>query len=332
MFLEVNPLLITKAVVLKWTQNNKKHYISKGYNFTKIWDDFTVDVNDLSENSDKKVLCQCDYCLKIYTTSISKIFNGRKSRVKKDCCSNCRPHKKRESDFITYGVEHTSMLDEVKSKISNGEKKDFDLIKKEFIENGYTLITTQKEYKNNQTDLLYICPFHPDCIQKIAYGNFQRTVIRKRSRVCKFCAIRSGKDCSFWKGGVTKLHKYLRKHLDEWKMESLKLYNYKCAITSATKNLQIHHLYGFNKILEETLKKFNLDIDASIGDLPDSQLEIIKNSFIELHNRYGLGIPLSKDIHHLFHKIYDYGDNTPEQFEEFKLRYRMGEFNEIISV
>ena len=52
--------LITKTVIMKWHYKNKEHYISKGYLFTKIGDEFEVKVEDLTNNSNIKVNVKCD--------------------------------------------------------------------------------------------------------------------------------------------------------------------------------------------------------------------------------------------------------------------------------
>ena len=57
-------MLISKAVKVKWCPHNKKRYESLGYVFTKMGDEFEVKVEDLTNNSTKRVNCICDNCNK----------------------------------------------------------------------------------------------------------------------------------------------------------------------------------------------------------------------------------------------------------------------------
>lgn len=79
--------------------------------------------------------------------------------------------------------------------------------------------------------------------------------------------------------------------------EVLKRDNYTCQITGEKDcELEVHHLNGY-----DNFKKLRLDIENAIT--------------------------ISKKIHSLFHKIYGYGDNTKEQFEEFINRFNNKEFD-----
>ena len=116
------------------------------------------------------------------------------------------------------------------------------------------------------------------------------------------------------------LSEYIRKRNRDWKEKSMKKCNYKCVITGKRFDA-IHHLYGMNIILQETLDELNYDENISIKDLTDSDLDKILNHFFIVQNRYPLGICLSYEIHKQFHDNYGYGDNTPEQFEDFLKKY-----------
>lgn len=109
----------------------------------------------------------------------------------------------------------------------------------------------------------------------------------------------------------------------KWKFDSLKEHNFKCFITNTYGFLDVHHLYGFNFILNETLNELFLPIKPIIGDYTKEELDLIEKRCLELHYEYGLGVPLLSNIHKDFHNIYGYGDNTPKQFYEFISYYKV---------
>ncbi|WP_332635070.1 hypothetical protein [Halalkalibacter flavus] len=51
-----------QKIQMTWNPSNKKHFVSRGYVFTKIYDEFQVEVEDLNEGSNKPIIITCDYC------------------------------------------------------------------------------------------------------------------------------------------------------------------------------------------------------------------------------------------------------------------------------
>lgn len=133
-----------------------------------------------------------------------------------------------------------------------------------------------------------------------------------------------------WKGGISELHVHLRRFIKPWKDDSMKDCNYKCIVTGG-KFDNVHHLFNFSFILEETVKIVNLPVYEQINKYTNEELKLIEDTCMNLHYEYGLGVCLRKDIHKLFHDLYGYTNNNLEQFEEFKLRYRLGEFSKLDS-
>lgn len=136
---------------------------------------------------------------------------------------------------------------------------------------------------------------------------------------CPECYIRnmSGENHHGWKGGITPLHIYLRTHILQWKQDSMKNCEYKCAVTGDEFNV-IHHLVSFDQILQETLDVANLPIHYEVSKYTDGELKLLQDICLKLHYKHGLGVCLTKEIHEEFHNMYGYGSNTKEQFEEFK--------------
>lgn len=127
-----------------------------------------------------------------------------------------------------------------------------------------------------------------------------------------------------WRGGTTPVIKHLRKFIkkSQWQYDSYDSTKSKCFITGkygTKKNkIHLHHLYGFNTIVRETMENLNLDFRENIGLYSNEEVDAIEKMCLELHYKYGLGVPLLEDLHREFHSLYGVGDNTPEQFEEFK--------------
>ena len=113
-------MLLTKFIMAKWTNSNRKNYESKGYIFTKQWDEFEVKVEDLSDGSHAKVEVKCDNpnCENPYLKPW--IWKDYKVQVKDDgkCyCGKCSnklfgTYKRRKTDlskgesFKKWCIEH----------------------------------------------------------------------------------------------------------------------------------------------------------------------------------------------------------------------------------
>jgi len=111
-------MLITKEVEVKWNVNNKDHYVSLGYIFTKINDTFIANVDDLSKGSHKKICYSCDYCGREFEKEFKQLINGRKV-IKKDSCAKCQPYKTQDVLMIECGVNNKTKLPETLNKMKS---------------------------------------------------------------------------------------------------------------------------------------------------------------------------------------------------------------------
>lgn len=102
-----------------------------------------------------------------------------------------------------------------------------------------------------------------------------------------------------WNPEITEDERVMRRNFPkytEWKKQVKIRDNYTCQITNVKGGkLCSHHLDGWNWCKE---KRYNLDN----------------------------GITLCDEVHNLFHNLYGMGDNTKEQFLEFKSRWDSGEW------
>lgn len=119
----------SQIVKTKWNSSNKKHYISLGYEFTKIGEEFEVIAIHLPKTSQLKIKLQCDYCEDEFEVMYNNFNKQRKnSIIKKDCCIKCFPLKLEETNLEKYGVKSYTQTKEYrrKSKETNLQKYGVD--------------------------------------------------------------------------------------------------------------------------------------------------------------------------------------------------------------
>lgn len=117
-------MIIQEKVKIKWSRNNKKHLIEKGYAFTNFNDIVEVSVSDLSPQSNAYIEYKCDYCNEKSSKKYSSIINGRKV-ISKDSCNNCRGVKTKESNLFKYNVENVNQLKEIREKAKETTKERY---------------------------------------------------------------------------------------------------------------------------------------------------------------------------------------------------------------
>lgn len=333
-------MLITKEIEILLTGKKISHYENKGYQIPREKDKWRrlkvkegtklkVNVFDLPDGSGEYVEVLCDYCQKeIVRKQWRKYISQHKNNSEeKDCCNNCVHFKIQDTFKQKYGVKSPSQISGINERISNSLKHDFNYIENIYKNKSCVLLSGEDEYKNNTSILKFRCNKHNTIIQQSSYQSF---VSAKYG--CYLCSIenRSGENHYYWNGGISPLHNYMRDKIVQWRADSLKYNNYKCYLTGEKGNIIVHHLYGFKQILEESLQELNLDLHDTINQYTEDELNLLTQKIIDKHYKYGYGVILISPIHDLFHNIYLRGNNTPEQFEEFKQRYYNFEFDDLL--
>lgn len=130
--------------------------------------------------------------------------------------------------------------------------------------------------------------------KKISEANKGRTAWNKGKNFPQF----SRENNPNWNPNLTDEERVIKRKYKEYEYfrnEVFKRDNYTCQLSGQVGGkLVVHHLNGYN---------------------------LNKLERLDVNN----GITLTEKIHKLFHKMYGYGNNTKEQFEEFKIKYKNNE-------
>lgn len=242
----------------------------------------------------------------------------------------CNKHKEKGIQSIRYGnfkykdqdCKYCSW-----DKLSESKRREFSEVQELFNKRNVILLSRAEDYINNMSPLEYECPIHTGIIQTKTYESMLHSL------GCVLCSndLYKGEKNPNWKGGFSELNSILRDSISEWKKNSMIASNYKCVVTNKRFDV-VHHLYGFDKIFDEIFENLNIEKRRFINEYEDTELMLIKNECVRLHNVYGVGVCLTGNIHSLFHKIYGYGENNVEQFNEFKEDYINGKYKDLEEV
>jgi len=376
-------MLHSDKMTIKWRNNTKRHFEELGYKFTKLNDEFEINVSDLSLTSTMKIKLICDNvdCKEAYEISY-RDYCSRKNPNIEDLCKNCKRRSGQPpSDLLLQQVclgfkekgysisnikdykTHNSPLkftcdkhehDGVQTttwRILNSDKESHQCTScsSEKRKREHKEILTMKDNRDylanflGEKELVYVFdrkyesleqPIEFTCSIHEHKGTQFATLknISRRIFPCRYCMLehvsesRIGSKGSQWKGGLYRITTWLRqsKFMKAWRIASLESYSHKCAITGVKDNIEVHHPYALNKMIVEAFNDLDLDYKDSVKKYEDSELlSILK--YIKVKHEKIQGIPLTKEVHDLYHKVYKY-DNTYEQFEEFQSRFNNGEF------
>lgn len=280
-------MLLSKTVIVKWNPKIKKHYVRLGYMFTKMNDEFIVDVNDLTKGSNVYVQVQCDYCGKIYKKRwYNYLRENLDSTIHKDTCTRCKTLKTIESNQKIYSCDNVFQLHDVKEKISKTNLQRYGVdnpAKSEIIKDKIKKINIQK----------YGCEVYT---QTDEYKKYMKEYCLKNFGIEYMPQLnithQKGEANPSWKGGAERNGMFRSTYqYKDWHDKVLKRDRYTCQCCER-KNvpLNVHHIMNFADYID---KRYDVDN----------------------------GICLCKDCHYKFHKIYGFRNTNNTQLNEFILNY-----------
>lgn len=132
-----------------------------------------------------------------------------------------------------------------------------------------------------------------------------------------------------WKGGVTGINEALRGATEDWRNKEMKRNNYTCYVTGIRAgDMHVHHVTPFHVMRDELIAELGIDLRPTISEYTDIEVEVMRNRMAEMHEDEQ-GFVLSAPIHKLFHAQYGF-DTDLNDLDEFKARYRNGEFDYLL--
>lgn len=186
-------MITDNFVYIKWHSRNKNYYLSKGYVFTKMGDEFLVKICDIHKSSDILVNVKCDICgqekLLRYFVYLHNISSGGYY----GCTNKCSMNKYYNTNIKKYGVKYATELDEIKEKRKETCRKrygvDYAQSLKQFVDKRkntnmerygveYASSSTQFKDKRKKTNLERYGTEYPQNLEKAINKKKQTNLIK----------------------------------------------------------------------------------------------------------------------------------------------------------
>lgn len=279
-------MLISKQVLIRWNAKIKNHYVDLGYQFTKMGEEFCVNVEDLTKGSNVKVVVECDYCHKQFEKAWHRyIQENQDCTIHKDCCNCCKKHKIQETAEKKYGVSTVLKLPVIQNKI-----KQTNLDKYGVINPFMSDEIKEKIAESNIKKYGFRSPMqNPEILKKTSNTCLERYGVQYYIQTQCF----SGADSPVWKGGVAvQRNERVTYEYISWRKNVFGRDSYTCQCcgkkskTGMPITLNAHHIKNWK-------------------DNPNERY-CVNN-----------GITLCEDCHLLFHQLYGKRNNNKEQIVAF---------------
>lgn len=285
-------MLISKTAKVKWNSKIKKHYVELGYTYTKMGDEFEVNVEDLTSGSSSLVKVRCDYCGRIYETQWQIYLNSKKKYIKLDCCNNpeCTGKKAKQTLCEKYNVESFREIPGVKEKIKQTNLEKYgceNVFGCEEIKNKIKQTNSEKygvDYYT-QTDESK-ARYKSTCLERYGVDNFSKTTT--------FREMLRGENSPVWKGDAATTKREGRElpEYRDWRKSVFSRDLYTCQCCGSRNGngkyvrLEAHHIKDW------------------------------KNN---INDRYSVenGITLCQKCHTEFHSMFGKKGNNEQQYNEF---------------
>lgn len=269
-------MILTKRTKVRWNAKNKKRFVELGYTYTKMKDEFEVNIEHLSPYSKAKIEIQCDYCKDVYKSTFEnhrKILDNS-SDVLKHCCNKeqCRQSKIKEVNNVRYGVDYFIALDSTREQIKKTCLENYG------VENPFESKKIQEQIVKTNIDKYGVESFTQTeaYIKQSQATSLERYGVTHYTKTDEYKELYGGENSPSWKGGV-KYHRNERATMEyrDWRKSVFDSDFYtcqKCNVKSG--KLNAHHICNWKD--NPTLR-----FEKSNG------ITLCEECHISFHSQYG---------------------------------------------